>query len=254
MTNRQIDRKAQELSNIFLKCERDIIRYILSGERYTLAEQEAIMARIIYRVDKSQTQADAWAERTTKDVYIQGAKIIAGLLAVKWIYSTQDQQAIQALTTSTQTSLHEVFSGFVRSSSNMLSGATQQRIQTLIAEGRLNQQHITDITKTLANDLRKGAIVLRDKAGRNWTAKNYSDMYARTDIMKGYNQGAINQMLEHDEDLMRITRSSEPCEFCIPWENKIVSISGRSRKYPSIQDAENEGVWHPRCQHRLVPV
>jgi hypothetical protein len=228
---------------------------MLGGVSYTPSEQAAILASIEAKLKSSKLQTDKWALRTTKTLYKEGAKDIVkesgGVFT--YIYSQSDKMAVDALTRTSQANIGEALNGMYRSSSRVLSKATQERIKAKIVEGRVTGDHITKIKGVIAQELKDGAVTLIDKAGRRWTAENYADMYARTDIMHDYNQGMINQTLQNEHDLMRITTSNNPCELCIPWENKVVSITGRAKGYPTLAQAESEGLFHPRCYHRVLP-
>jgi hypothetical protein len=255
MTERQVKKKARELLNIFLKTERLIITSMLGGVSYTPSEQAAILASIEAKLKSSKLQTDKWVARTVPTVYKEGAKDIikASDGVFTYIYSSSDRMAIDGLIKISQANIGESLNGMYRSSSRILSSATKERIQAKIIEGRVTGTHITKIKGMIAQQLKDGSITLIDRAGRKWSAERYADMYARTDIMHDYNQGMINQTLQNDHDLVRVTTSNNPCELCIPWENKVVSITGRAKGYPTLAQAESKGLFHPNCYHRVLP-
>jgi len=255
MTERQVKKKARELLNIFLKTERLIITSMLGGVSYTPSEQAAILASIEAKLKSSKLQTDKWVARTVPTVYKEGAKDIvkASDGVFTYIYSSSDRMAIDGLIKISQANIGESLNGMYRSSSRVLSKATEERIKAKIVEGRVTGEHITKIKGLIANELKDGAVTLIDKAGRKWSAERYADMYARTDIMHDYNEGTINQALQNEQDLVYFTTSNDPCELCIPWEGEVVSLTGQTKGYPTLADAESEGMFHPRCMHRIRP-
>lgn len=59
---------------------------------------------------------------------------------------------------------------------------------------------------------------------------------------------------EDKSDLVRIVTAGDPttCERCKKWENKIVSLSGKNSRYPSLQDAIDDGFLHYNCRCALL--
>ncbi len=88
-----------------------------------------------------------------------------------------------------------------------------------------------------------------DKAGRKWNMKTYAEMAARTVSAEATRRGQWNEFLEHGEDLVQVSSHSSECPLCAPWEGAILSISGKTKGYPTVADAAAAGLWHPNCLH-----
>lgn len=87
-----------------------------------------------------------------------------------------------------------------------------------------------------------------DASGREWKKNNYFDMLNRTVHANASREVYKDVMAEADMDLATIENgSASACEDCKAWEGKIISISGESDEYPSYDEAENDGVFHPNC-------
>ena len=97
-----------------------------------------------------------------------------------------------------------------------------------------------------------------DRAGREWDTARYIQMNVRANTMRIYNHQIVADFAKaYDSDFARISkdgRTSHSCESCQFWAGRIVSISGKARGFPSIQDAEKDGLFHPNCIHTLEPV
>lgn len=61
---------------------------------------------------------------------------------------------------------------------------------------------------------------------------------------------------EDKSDLVRIVTVGDPttCPKCKKWENKIVSLSGKNRNYPSLDKAIKDGFLHFNCRCALLDI
>ena len=60
-----------------------------------------------------------------------------------------------------------------------------------------------------------------------------------------------DRMARQGLSLVVISDSPEECPFCAPWEGRIVDTQGASDQYPSLAEAEAEGLFHPNCTHSI---
>ena len=61
----------------------------------------------------------------------------------------------------------------------------------------------------------------------------------------------IAQQLEHGHDLLIVSASPEPSPECELWEDQILSATGTDRRYPSLQQAIEHGLFRPGCNHNV---
>lgn len=61
---------------------------------------------------------------------------------------------------------------------------------------------------------------------------------------------------QDNSDLVRIVTAGDPttCERCKKWENKIVSLSGKNKNHPSLDDAIKDGFLHFNCRCALLNI
>ena len=64
-------------------------------------------------------------------------------------------------------------------------------------------------------------------------------------------EGAIQRLQDNDYDLVIVSFHADSCPLCGPWEGQILSISGKSDQYPSLDEAIADGLFHPNCGHSL---
>ena len=100
----------------------------------------------------------------------------------------------------------------------------------------------------------KGITGFKDTAGREWNMKSYTEMVARTTTRETMINGTANRLLEHGQDLAEITGGSakNTCDICGAWVGRIVSLTGATEGYPTLDDARAAGLFHPRCTHNIA--
>jgi hypothetical protein len=98
----------------------------------------------------------------------------------------------------------------------------------------------------------KGITGFVDKAGREWNMTAYTKMLATTAVNSAYREAAINEAALSGHDLVIVSGHGTECEKCKPWEREVLSISGESKKYFSLADARDSGLFHPRCAHSVT--
>lgn len=86
-------------------------------------------------------------------------------------------------------------------------------------------------------------------------AQDYARMVARTTSANVFREGAKDRILEDfddDGDLVEIIgHSIFPNSPCIPFENKVLSLEGRTKGYTTIAEAKAQGLFHPNCIHNF---
>ncbi len=112
-------------------------------------------------------------------------------------------------------------------------------------------------TRQLQADLKaKGVTGFIDRAGREWSLKNYAKMAAITVTNNTFREGTKNHIQERGYDLVKISNHANACGHCGPYQGRTFSISGQDSEYPPLDEAESGGLFHVRCKHTmsLAPV
>lgn len=91
-----------------------------------------------------------------------------------------------------------------------------------------------------------------DRGGHHWTLENYSEMAVLTAIERATISGYVDTMEGYGYDLAIIDGHIGSCPICEAWEGVIVSVSGNNHDYPSLDEAEGAGCFHPRCLHGIT--
>lgn len=92
-----------------------------------------------------------------------------------------------------------------------------------------------------------------DAGGRQWSLPSYAEMACRTAANNAARVGALERMRAAGHDLALIGGSSSGCELCSEWEGEVVSVDGATPGYPTLDEAESAGLFHPNCTHQVYP-
>ena len=188
--------------------------------------------------------------------------------AIPWVY----MEAAKAADKQLEASGVQVIGGF---------GSIHQQAAQILAEHCYNRfddvaltigRRVDDIYRTLALENIKGSVVgykswqqvarnfrqqlaeqgvtgFKDKLKRKWNMRSYAEMVARTTTMEAHLQGTALRLQENGHDLVKVSSHAGACDKCAPWQGKILSLSGQSKEYPSLQEAKDAGLFHPNCRH-----
>lgn len=127
------------------------------------------------------------------------------------------------------------------------------------AAGRGSMTTVSEIVKSIEET---GITAFVDKAGREWSLKDYGTMAVRTTVR----QAQVSAVLTEDEhDLYKILAIGSTCPICSAYEGRVYSKSGTDPNYPPLaaafgkidpagpDDLSNTFLnIHPSCQHSLV--
>lgn len=108
--------------------------------------------------------------------------------------------------------------------------------------------------KKLASDFlctfkKYGVAYFVDRGGSRWTLDRYVKMLAHTTVYNAERQAFFAKSIEWGNDLVRVvhTGNETPCPLCEPFQGKVLSITGHTRGYMSISEAESLGLNHINC-------
>jgi len=128
--------------------------------------------------------------------------------------------------------------------------ATLKTMIEAFAKGATRQE----ASKAFLAALRKrGVTCFIDRSGRQWPMRQYAEMVARTVAQEAQRHGIQNRMMQSGHDLVEVSDHADECPRCKPWEGRILSLTGRTKGYPTVDDAYAAGLFHPRCAHVTLP-
>jgi len=153
----------------------------------------------------------------------------------------------------TSAQLFSPFSGMLKQDVDALRKAVMDTTRLQAATGMTAKEWRRTVQAEVMES-RGGAWQFIDKSGKKWAANNYFNVLNRTLAGNTSRETYITQMAEsgHDNATIEGGIPRNCCPFCLRWTGKIVSVTGKSKKYPSYNEAKEAGVFHPRCRHYLA--
>jgi len=218
-----------------------------------------VMARINHELERLKIDVDDWVKREIPQYYLDGANIAAQDLRALGVdisklsgFAVVNREAIKALTDEVALNFANGIVGISRNANMLLSDTLKQQLNYIIAEGKLTGETRKLISANLKTRLQKeGLTSLRDRAGKKWTFDNYTRMLARTKAVEARNQGLANRMLTSGYDLVEVTNHGTDHPACAAWEGEILSLTGQTPGYATVDEAEGAGLFHPNCEHAI---
>lgn len=240
-------------------------RLDINGKRKTLTQVRAIIA-------KHDNAIRDWLVTAVADSYVRGANIMYADIRKLGISATDGnvvqekfttdlikqidlltvhKDAINALASDAYLDFANGMNGVVRSVEKQLNDALKRQIRAINISKQITGTDIRTIKNEVADAIgQQGFSALVDRGGRQWTLPRYSEMLVRTHTIRAANEGTINRAAEYGVDLVQVSRHGGACPICVPYEGKIYSLSGKSKKYPKL---DVQPPFHPNCRHSLLP-
>lgn len=249
----QFNTEVGRLTQFYAEAEKEILheinRGLLKGDDLDYMKNMLQNVRAILNdlLDGSRT----WCEEAIPRIYTSGVrfagseirqyggKVITGFGAIH-------QEAAQVLAENTYNRFNDVADFIGRRFDGIYRNVALESIRGSVAGYETWQDVANNYREQLAEH---GITGFRDRANREWNMKTYAEMVARTSTMECHLEGTKNRFLEHGHDLIKISTHRGACEKCQPWEGKILSLTGKTEGYPTLNEAKEAGLFHPNCRH-----
>lgn len=112
------------------------------------------------------------------------------------------------------------------------------------------------LRQTVSEWSQRGIPALIDKAGRRWSTEAYVNMISRSVSQNVANEMQLKRMEEYDVDLIEVSSHLGARPRCAPFQGRIYSKSGKSKRYPSFSSTsygEAAGLLGVNCRHVIYP-
>jgi hypothetical protein len=245
--------EADRLTRLYMAAEAEILRDLdramgrglqTDHLRWLLEQVQAITEDLV-------TGSRTWCEQAIPRIYLAGATAADAQVTdlgrrVSVGFGAVHQQAMVVLADATFQRLTETAGLIGRRVEDLYRRAALDATRQSIIGARTWQQ----VAKDYRDQLRaQGITTFQDAAKRNWNMTSYSEMVARTTTMEAHLEGTANRLLEHGYDLVRVSTHLGACEKCAGWQGRVLSLTGQTDGYPTMNQARTAGLYHPRCRH-----
>jgi len=247
--------QAKRLIKMYDEAEKEILadvnKLLLKDPESRTAEYQQ---RVLTRVQQIRTDllegSRTWCKEAIPACYIDGIKYADAEMGIevgaKAGFGTIHQQAVQVLAENAYSRLEDVNVRIGRQVDDIFRTLTLESIRGSVVGYETVQQAARRLRDSLAE---RGITGFVAKNGANWKLSTYANLVATETTKQAFREGTINRLAEKGEDLVTISHHARACPICIPWEGRTLSLSGRSKEYPSLNDARGAGLFHPGCKH-----
>jgi len=236
-----------------------ILQEIKTATDFGIKRRKIILAQIDNILQKTGSKTTEYIAKTIPEYYAQGSaqatsqlKNIGADLTVSKGFAMVDAETIQSLVDTSQAPILEGITGISRSAKRLLGASVRDTITQNIAKGITGGDALQEIKKqvisTLATD---GLSALTDRSGKQWSLETYAEMVIRTKAVEARNRGMVNQVAKYGYDLVQVSEHGGSCDACSEWEGEILSLSGDTEGYSTLQEAQDGGLFHPNCRHAI---
>ena len=247
------DAEIERLVKFYEQAEREILdhinRALLRGNNIEyLAKMKKNIEAILQQLrDGNRT----WCTEAIPRVYSQGLYSAEAMLkdvgaSVKAGFGAIHQQAAQVLAENAYQRFEDVVQVIGRQVNDIYRELALENVRGTVVGYDTWQQVANRYREQLAE---RGVTGFKDRAGKMWNMRTYTEMVARTTTMEAHLQGTANRLVEQGHDLVKVSIHLGACELCVPWQGKILSITGKTKGYPTLEEAKAAGLFHPNCRH-----
>ena len=250
-------RLGDRLIRLYEQAEREIVAHI---QRMTASGADP--AKTISQLSRQRRQVEgilaqlrkqsaSWAEKAVKASYNSGVDAAQEQLAAEGVvladFGAIHQAAVSVYAEKTYSRLADACSVAGRTTMDIYRAASLEASMLGAVAGYETWQQAR--RKILEEVTGKGIVGFVDRAGKKWSMRAYAEMLARTSLMEIHNEAQWREFRAHDEDLVVISFHTGTCPRCAPWAGRVLSLTGQTPGYPTLDDAKAGGLFHPRCRH-----
>lgn len=253
------DRDISKVITLYKRAYRKILQEIVGATDFGIYNRRAILSQIESILSRLGADVQEFIDKEIPRNYTQGfnqserqLKSYGYTLVVDQKFNLLHQEAIMNLIDDTSKAFAESITGVKRNAELLLNKAVKEEIKMRMAEGVIGGEATREIKNYIVGYLKDNELAsLIDKGGRKWTLDRYTEMLIRTKTVEARNRGLINRTAEMGFDLVQVSDHQGECELCRPWEGKILSLTGATKGYPTLTEAESAGLFHPNCRHAI---
>ena len=253
-----IQKSARRLRSLYSAAQTEIVRELRGATDFRRANLEAIRSQTDQILTELDQQTQIAVPEETRRHYEDGSfraikAFRAAGVEMAGSFTQLDEEAINAIAQEAYMNFGQGIQTAGRDVNRIMSIARRERIRTIIAEGTITAKTRREISKSIKAELADGITVLRDRAGKRWNMDTYAEMLTRTKMVEASNSGLQNRLAQEGADLVQVSDHANACPLCRPWGGEILSITGETEGYETVDEATSAGLFHPNCEHRLVP-
>jgi hypothetical protein len=241
------------LVRFYEQAEREILdqlnRALLRGNKTEyLAQMKKNIEAILEQVRAGNR---TWSTEAIPRVYSQGLYSADAMLkdtgaTVKAGFGDIHQQAAQVMAENAFQRFEDVAQVIGRQVNDIYRELALENVRGTVVGYDTWKQTARRYREQLAD---RGVTGFKDRSGRMWNMRTYTEMVARTTTMEAHLQGTANRLAEQGYDLVKVSSHQGACKLCQPWQGMVLSITGKTPGYTTLEEARAAGLFHVNCRH-----
>jgi hypothetical protein len=249
------DAEINRLVKFYDQAEREILEQInktlLAGKKDELEYLKQMRQNIDAILRQLREGNKEWCMQAIPNVYSEGMKNADVMLkdigaTVTAGFGAIHQQAAQVLAENAYQRFEDVVQVIGRQVNDIYRELALENVRGTVVGYDTWDETAKRYREQLAE---RGVTGFKDRSGKMWNMRTYTEMVARTTTMEAHLQGTANRLVEQGHDLIKVSTHRGACPLCTPFEGKILSITGKTPGYPTLEEARAAGLFHPNCRH-----
>ena len=249
------DAEIERLVKFYEQAEREILvqinKTLLAGKKDELEYLKQMRQNIDAILRQLREGNKEWCMQAIPNVYSEGMKNADVMLkdisaTVTAGFGAIHQQAAQVLAENTFQRFEDVVQVIGRQVNDIYRELALENVRGTVVGYDTWKETARRYREQLAE---RGVTGFKDRAGKMWNMRTYTEMVARTTTMQAHLEGTANRLVEQGHDLVKVSTHRGACELCQPWQGKILSITGKTKGYPTLEEAKAAKLFHPNCRH-----
>lgn len=254
---RYINKLTTPLALIYEKAYKDLLKQLQSPTIYQEKRANTILNNVKEIVKDLDKETKAYLAVAVPQIYNDFRKESKDILKAGGIkavnkFTQIHTQAINNLKKEAYLNFANSLVGITRDAEKTISRARKEVIRNIIGSGQIRG---AEVAKEVSQELKRSGIVsLIDKGGKKWEIDTYAKMLTQNTLANTAREAQFNTAREYGFDLVQITShgASDSCRF---WEDKIVSLTGETKGYPTLSEVQASGeIFHVNCRHSYFVV
>ena len=255
----QSDPQVKLIEAIVKQAYLDIFQYIQSGkDSQSVKTKIKGLEKIVAEYD---LDLQAWADVSIPGLYKEGMdNAIKQAIKDNIVYTFEDkfadfhQQTIQLIVQNAYKYTQKIADGLEEAGTSAITAEQAEKVAIQVARGEIAGSDLKTIAKNVENELRASSLsAITYKNGRNVSVDGYARTLARSILTEAQVTGIQNTHIEEGYDLVQVSDHFGECDICRPWENEVLSLTGRTKGYTTLDKAKNAGLFHSNCRHSISP-
>lgn len=238
---------------------KQIVAEIKGATDFGVANRKQILKQIETILKDTGVDVNEWLAKEIPEYYKAGAdygvkqlKNIGAEIKVDKGFNRVHKMTVAALVDDSSRAFAQSLTTVGRSASNIMGKATRELLTQQMAKGLTAGEALRVVKAQLVQRIEEEGIgALIDRAGKTWALDTYAEMLFRTKAVEARNRGLVNRMAENEYDLVQVSSHGGSCDVCSDWEGKILSVTGKTKGYQTVAEAEAAGLFHPNCRHAI---